>query len=155
MAKVADGRKRLFGRDARQVGAFAMIQPSRAKVSSAALRKVEDGALKVQPLGNRWAAEAYQYADEIGEVGFVMNLSANMAAQCATRTLFIPVDPAKRGICECKLTEVVVTDEDGYAWTNPAEGEGECRGCVHGRMTGAPCPFHGRVADRGWAGAFR
>lgn len=82
MAENNQARRRLFGREARQVGSFAMIQPSRAKVTSAALKKIADGGMKQQPLASRWAADAYDYADQIGEVGFVMNLSANMGAQC-------------------------------------------------------------------------
>ena len=55
---------------------------------------------------------------------------------------FLVCDPARRVACECKADEVTVTDPDGYQWTTPAEGEGECRGCKFQRVAGKPCPIH-------------
>lgn len=71
----------------------------------------------------------------------------------ATRSLFIPVDPKYRSTCECKLTETIVVEGDGYEWTNPTDGP--CRGCEHARMTGRDCPLHGKVVDVGWYNLFR
>ena len=71
-------RTRLFGRQARQVGSFAMIQPNRVKVSSSALKKVGERDWHKQEL---WAAAAYDFADQIGEVGFVLNMQANAGAR--------------------------------------------------------------------------
>ena len=52
-----------------------------------------------------------------------------------------PVDPARRRDCECKVTEVVVTEPDGYQWTNPSDGP--CRGCELAKLLpGKPCPLH-------------
>lgn len=66
------------------------------------------------------------------------------------RHLFLPVDPSERVECECKTDEVVVTDFDGYQWTNPADGE--CRGCeLEKAMTtigqSYPCPIHTKSAS--------
>lgn len=55
------------------------------------------------------------------------------------RTLFCPVDPAYRVACECKTTETLYVDADGYAWTSPT---GECSGCTYQRMFDLPCPVH-------------
>jgi hypothetical protein len=56
---------------------------------------------------------------------------------------FQPVDPRYRGVCECKTTEQVITEPDGYQWTNPKDGSA-CRGCEFERLRGRPCPIHGR-----------
>jgi hypothetical protein len=65
------------------------------------------------------------------------------------RHFFLVIDPAFRGLCECKTTEDVIVDPDGYEWTNPKEFDPEgCRGCEHARLLGArgkPCPIHGRA----------
>lgn len=61
------------------------------------------------------------------------------------RALFCPVEERYRNACECKLTELLVTEPDGYQWTtDPAE---ECRGCTYEKMVAAlgktaPCPLH-------------
>lgn len=57
------------------------------------------------------------------------------------RHYFLPQDPQYRGVCECKVTEKTITDEDGYAWTTP-HAEGDCRGCEYAALTGKPCPLH-------------
>lgn len=56
-------------------------------------------------------------------------------------------DPARRVDCECKESETVVVEPDGYAWSNANEPEA-CRGCEHQRTMAAlgktaPCRFHG------------
>lgn len=56
------------------------------------------------------------------------------------RHLFMPVDPTYRNTCECKLTETVIVEPDGYEWTNPTDGP--CRGCEIHRLTGSPCTIH-------------
>lgn len=57
------------------------------------------------------------------------------------RHYFLPVDPARRRDCECKATETVITDAEGYTWTNPTDGP--CRGCELARLLpGKPCPLH-------------
>jgi hypothetical protein len=61
----------------------------------------------------------------------------------SARHFFMVVDPARRGVCECKTTEDVVVEPDGYAWTNPKEFSPEgCRGCELTRLQGKPCPIH-------------
>lgn len=56
---------------------------------------------------------------------------------------FLPVDPAFRGICECKADEVVHVEPDGYTWTNPRDTDPEpCRGCEAARLHRRPCPVH-------------
>jgi hypothetical protein len=56
------------------------------------------------------------------------------------RAFFLPVDPGRRRDCECKLGEALVTDPDGYQWSNDTAGE--CRGCEYERTYGKPCPIH-------------
>lgn len=61
---------------------------------------------------------------------------------------FLVVDPAFRGLCECKTDEVTHVEPDGYTWTNPRENELEgCRGCEASSIHGRPCPVHGRVVQ--------
>ena len=73
-------RKRLFGRQAKQIGSFAMIQPNRGSVSSSALKRVKEG-VSVDYRQGAWAIAAYDFADQIGEVGFVLNMQANAGAR--------------------------------------------------------------------------
>jgi hypothetical protein len=56
------------------------------------------------------------------------------------RHFWMPVDPTRRVDCECKSDETVVTEADGYQWTNPVTGP--CRGCDLERTTGRACPLH-------------
>jgi hypothetical protein len=63
------------------------------------------------------------------------------------RHFWVVCDPAKRVDCECKEDEVLVTDADGYRWTNPAEGE-PCRGCEFQSLTGKSCPLHAASGER-------
>jgi hypothetical protein len=59
---------------------------------------------------------------------------------------FMPVDPAYRSACECKTTEDVIVEADGYTWTNPKLDAVEgCRGCEFERLQGKPCPIHQSV----------
>lgn len=58
------------------------------------------------------------------------------------RHFWRPLDPAARVACECKQTEITVTEPDGYRWTNPRPGEGPCRGCEHAARFGSRCPLH-------------
>ncbi len=66
------------------------------------------------------------------------------------RMLFCPIDERYRNACECKTTELQLTDEDGYQWTTDVNGE--CRGCTYERMIAGfgrqqPCPIHKAVAS--------
>lgn len=67
-----------------------------------------------------------------------------------SRQFWLPVDPARRVGCECKATEETVVEPDGFTWTNPLLGEGECRGCEYeaglGQLVGKRCPIHGGEA---------
>lgn len=56
------------------------------------------------------------------------------------RHFWLPVDPRARVECECKTSEVVVVEPDGYRWSNPREGE--CRGCEMSLLSGVPCRLH-------------
>lgn len=59
------------------------------------------------------------------------------------RHFFLVVDPAKRVDCQCKATEDVRVEPDGYSWTNPKPETGEeCRGCEWQRLFNKPCPVH-------------
>jgi hypothetical protein len=62
------------------------------------------------------------------------------------RHFWLPIDPAHRVDCECKVDEEVITESDGYRWTNPRDEA--CRGCEYERMTGRPCLIH-RLTERG------
>lgn len=55
------------------------------------------------------------------------------------RHLFCPVEEQYRNACECKLTETLVVEPDGYEWSND---EADCRGCFLQRLNGLPCPIH-------------
>lgn len=61
------------------------------------------------------------------------------------RHVFMPLDPAYRKVCECKTDETLVTEPDGYAWSNSTEG---CRGCeyeqimLHRDLPHNRCPIH-------------
>lgn len=59
------------------------------------------------------------------------------------RAFFLVVDPARRVDCECKTTETVIVEEDGYRWSNPTDGP--CRGCEFESIAGPArrCPLHG------------
>jgi len=61
------------------------------------------------------------------------------------RHFWVPVDAAHRVDCQCKEDEHMVTEPDGYQWTNPKDGP--CRGCELAELTGSPCPLH--PAERG------
>ena len=57
------------------------------------------------------------------------------------RSFFLVVDPAFRGICECKSAESVIVEGDGYTFSvddDPAN----CGGCDMERLHGRPCPRH-------------
>lgn len=64
------------------------------------------------------------------------------------RHFWRPVDPAHYALCQCKETETVIVDSDGYTWTNPKDEP--CRGCsyvleiwfLRGVVS---CPLHGEV----------
>jgi len=56
------------------------------------------------------------------------------------RHFWRPVDPTKRVDCECKDTDAVVVEKDGYTFSTPAAGP--CSGCQFEAATGKPCPLH-------------
>jgi hypothetical protein len=58
------------------------------------------------------------------------------------RGFFLVVDPARRVACQCKTTEAVVVESDGYRWSKDLTGS-PCIGCELGREAGMPCPEHG------------
>ena len=53
--------------------------------------------------------------------------------------LMMCVDPERRVSCECKAGEKVVTEPDGYQWSNDPSA---CRGCQYQVAFGRPCPIH-------------
>ncbi len=55
------------------------------------------------------------------------------------RHFWLVVDEKLRVECECKTTEVVVTEKDGYRWSNSRKA---CRGCELQLLTGRRCPLH-------------
>lgn len=40
-----------------------------------------------------------------------------------TRGFFLPVDPARRGLCECKTDETTIVEPDGYTWSDNGDPE--------------------------------
>lgn len=62
------------------------------------------------------------------------------------RHFFLVCDPALRVPCDCKTDEQTIVDRDGYAWTNPIDGE--CRGCELEQLLGKPCPIHAEGVSR-------
>lgn len=62
------------------------------------------------------------------------------------RHFWIPVDPARRVDCQCKVDEDVIVEPDGHRWTNPKPETGEgCRGCSTAGITGRACPIHAKA----------
>jgi len=62
------------------------------------------------------------------------------------RHFWLPVDPARRVECECKVTDTVVRDPDGHVWSNPTAGmtdPAQCSGCKLAPVTGRACTLHG------------
>jgi hypothetical protein len=81
-------RRKLFSTHSRRAGSFAMIQPQRAvTMSSAALQTIGDR--KQSPAGTQrmsadleWQRRAYELSDELGELGYLLNLKANVVSRC-------------------------------------------------------------------------
>ena len=63
------------------------------------------------------------------------------------RGFWLPVDPAHRVDCECKVSELTITEPDGYRWQN-ARDPGACRGCEYAELFGKPCPIHAPRSPR-------
>lgn len=51
------------------------------------------------------------------------------------------------GTSQCKATEIVVREPDGYTWTTPRNGP--CRGYMSlvRSLTGRLCPLHGQLTE--------
>jgi hypothetical protein len=80
-------RSRLFNRGASRAGNFAMMQPAKAiaKVSSTTLRTIGDVGTAARGKPNRdreRQGRAYEVVHDIGELGFIVNLKANLIARC-------------------------------------------------------------------------
>jgi hypothetical protein len=115
-------RKRLFGRGPRRIGDFSMIQPQRAKVSSAALRTIDEGAKELKRrVGNEWQSEAYTYAEVIGEVGFVVNLTAETVAMSEFQAQIKEPDGSWSLTADERVTRVM------EAFTGPQGGQRELK----------------------------
>ncbi len=56
------------------------------------------------------------------------------------RHFWVPVDPDHRVACQCKTDETLVTEADGYRWSNPKNGP--CAGCETAPLFGKVCPLH-------------
>lgn len=122
VADKTDARKRLFGRDAKRTS-FAMAQPQRAKVSSAALRKVGDRTDSKRRPDSVWQSKAYDYADAIGELGYALALKAHVVATC---DLFVQerggdvntAAPAPIGVVGEPDTALQEADDGPDKWVN-------------------------------------
>lgn len=62
------------------------------------------------------------------------------------RALFCPVEPEYRHACECRITETLVVEPDGYEWSN--DETKPCRGCELETLTGLPCTLHSLPSDQ-------
>ena len=62
------------------------------------------------------------------------------------RHLWMPEDPARRGQCHCQTDETVVTEPDGYQWSQDPK---RCRGCELEPLTGRACPIPPRRVSAG------
>lgn len=84
MADTETRRHKLFARPPAEIASFAITQPQRVKVHSAALRKVGERNKneRVSHVDDGWQRLAYQHARLIGEVGYVFQMKANLIARC-------------------------------------------------------------------------
>ena len=86
----AEKRARLFQRKPSKHASFAVVQPQiNSKVTSAALRQVATDDRQIRSRRRRiaqqdrsWQTEAFDYAEKIGELGYLLNLQANVVALC-------------------------------------------------------------------------
>ena len=61
-----------------------------------------------------------------------------------SRIVFCPLDERWRTACECKVTEALIVEPDGYTWTTPRDDNEGCRGCEAERWRFIErCPIHG------------
>lgn len=56
------------------------------------------------------------------------------------RHLWCPQDETARLACECKISETLIVEDDGYTWTN--DEDAPCRGCIYAIQFGSTCPIH-------------
>lgn len=134
-ASVETKRRRFFNREPRNIGNFAMVQPHKALARSPALRSVIDESAekrtKSRDIG--WQIEAYEMAREVGEAGYVMNLTANTVALCD----FAPRLRTPEGLTETTDDRVVRVME---ALVGPRGGFKEIKrrlalhGCIAGEF---------------------
>lgn len=88
-------RERLFKSPTARHGSFAMIQPHRATalVSTAALHTLADKSEKDKRHPDQaWQTIGYDRSDEIGPLGYLLNLKANIVAACELRPLQLVAD---------------------------------------------------------------
>lgn len=80
-AAAVRNRKALMQREKARAGSFAMVQPQRARVTSAAMQHVGQTQARRQQ-DKPWQSRAYELVDGIGELGYLLNTKANMVADC-------------------------------------------------------------------------
>lgn len=78
---VTSKARALFSRQPETHGAFAMTQPQLTQIFSAPLRTVDDGVDRGSITDDAWQREAFRLNSEVGEIGYVQDLSANILAQ--------------------------------------------------------------------------
>lgn len=144
-------------RGASQIGRLWQ-HPSGVRVcSSLDMAELPDGSGE---LGQQWHISISQSGsrradDEV--VAFALQAFDLLGAEednhhpGVARHYFLVCDPRRRVDCECKSTETLVAEADGYRWTNPID-EGECRGCEFEALAQQlalkprPCPIHSRTS---------
>ncbi len=63
------------------------------------------------------------------------------------KNFWLPVDPAHRVDCQCKIDEVTIVEPDGHTWTNDRD-PAKCHGCELWRIfPDRRCPIHGAEAN--------
>ena len=62
------------------------------------------------------------------------------------RSFWRPMNTRHRVDCQCKANEEIITEPDGYRWTNPRAARDNptlCRGCSYVQRYGGICTVHG------------
>lgn len=122
----------MWGMGSRRAGSFAMIQPQRDyKVTSAALHTIGDQKAEGRretPLRDQgWQAQAYDFLDQVGELGYLLNLKANIVAECTLEPQYLNDDGEWENTQDPRALRVMA------AFIGPQGGQKELkrRGALH------------------------
>lgn len=117
---------------------------------------LEDAQLPAQPerTGLQWHASVSfkQRRPDAAHVARALRDFAMLGAEednhepGIARHFWLVVHAADRRDCDCKESEAVIVETDGYAWTNPHDAS-ECRGCQYEAVFGRRCELHPSSED--------